>query len=353
MGWTSKPPPPDPNIGLAEKQQADLATQQQNFYQTNIAPAELQQMQQDTQIAGQEAAAQENLQNYQLGVSQQLNDQYQKNFAPVVNQVATDAQQADSSGYQQGLVDQATTTAGQQYASTNAGLQRDLAARGIDPGSGSAVAAMAGSRDAEGLARAQAANSTRLAAKQMGWTAAENAAGIGSGLVGSTLGASTASSNSGLNAATAAASGMNAVSSAGGINNNFSNSQSSNLNSLGELGVSNYSAGVQATQAANGPMNAVVGAVAGGLTAAATGGLSKFLAPPPAPAPSDRRLKRDIRRIGATDYGVALYSYKFAADPTGRMHVGVMADELEKVRPEAVHKRAIAGEFDAVDYSMV
>lgn len=274
MGWTSKPPPPDPNIGLAEKGQADLAKQQQDFYQTNIAPAELQQMQQQTQIAGEQAKSQEALQNYQLGVSQQLNDQYQKNFAPVVNSVATDAQQADSAGYQQGLVDQATTTAGQQFQSTNAGLQRDLAARGIDPGSGNAIAAMAGSRDSEGLARAQAANSTRLAAKQMGWQAAVQAAGVGQGLVGSTLGASQASGASGVNAAQVAATGMNAVSQAQGVNSQYTGSQSGNLNSLGELGVNNYAAGVQATQAANGPMNALAGAAMGAVGAFATGGLS-------------------------------------------------------------------------------
>lgn len=49
---------------------------------------------------------------------------------------------------------------------------------------------------------------------------------------------------------------------------------------------------------------------------------------------SDRRLKYDIKRVGTADNGLAIYSYKF--DPYGPTHIGFMADEVEKVHPEAV-----------------
>lgn len=49
---------------------------------------------------------------------------------------------------------------------------------------------------------------------------------------------------------------------------------------------------------------------------------------------SDRRLKTDIRRIGTAANGLPLYLFRFHGDPSTR--VGVMADEVEKVRPEAV-----------------
>ncbi|MBP2301578.1 tail fiber domain-containing protein [Azospirillum picis] len=49
---------------------------------------------------------------------------------------------------------------------------------------------------------------------------------------------------------------------------------------------------------------------------------------------SDRRVKTDIRRVGALDNGLAVYAYRYAWG--GPVHIGVMADEVEAVRPAAV-----------------
>ena len=72
----------------------------------------------------------------------------------------------------------------------------------------------------------------------------------------------------------------------------------------------------------------------------------------PAPFFSDRRLKEDVKRIGKTDDGLPIYSFKYKGDDAEQTHVGFMADEVEKVKPEAVHKGALNG-FDMVDYSKV
>lgn len=56
----------------------------------------------------------------------------------------------------------------------------------------------------------------------------------------------------------------------------------------------------------------------------------------PAPFFSDRRLKHDIKRIGKTDDGLPIYSFKYKGDDTEQTHVGFMADEVEKVKPDAV-----------------
>jgi polysaccharide export outer membrane protein len=48
--------------------------------------------------------------------------------------------------------------------------------------------------------------------------------------------------------------------------------------------------------------------------------------------PSDRRLKTDIKRIGTHPLGIGIYSYKIF----GKRQIGVMADEVLKVKPEAV-----------------
>ena len=56
------------------------------------------------------------------------------------------------------------------------------------------------------------------------------------------------------------------------------------------------------------------------------------------PAMSDERLKENVKRIGTHDLGVGIYefNYKKGYDLPEGTHIGVMAQELEKVKPEAV-----------------
>jgi hypothetical protein len=60
---------------------------------------------------------------------------------------------------------------------------------------------------------------------------------------------------------------------------------------------------------------------------------------------SDRRLKQNIKRVGIMDNGLPLYSYRYVWG--GPIHIGVMADEVKKIKPHAVFN--VDG-FDAVDY---
>lgn len=64
---------------------------------------------------------------------------------------------------------------------------------------------------------------------------------------------------------------------------------------------------------------------------------------------SDRRTKKDIKRVGKMDKGLNLYSYRYkwdgADDPK---RIGFMADEVERVAPEAVMEGP--GGFSMVDY---
>lgn len=54
----------------------------------------------------------------------------------------------------------------------------------------------------------------------------------------------------------------------------------------------------------------------------------------PAPFFSDERLKHDAKRIGETDDGLPIYSYKYNGDD--RTQIGLMAQDVEKKKPEAV-----------------
>lgn len=62
---------------------------------------------------------------------------------------------------------------------------------------------------------------------------------------------------------------------------------------------------------------------------------------------SDRRLKEDIKKIGTADNGLAIYSYKYIGQPTTQL--GFMADEVEKLHPEAVGE--VHG-FKTLNYEM-
>jgi len=68
---------------------------------------------------------------------------------------------------------------------------------------------------------------------------------------------------------------------------------------------------------------------------------------------SDENLKTDIKRIGTHDLGMGIYTYHYKDGynlPTG-IQVGVMAQEVEKVIPEAVI--VTDSGFKAVNYAML
>lgn len=60
---------------------------------------------------------------------------------------------------------------------------------------------------------------------------------------------------------------------------------------------------------------------------------------------SDRRLKTDIKKVGKLDDGQPVYTYRYRAG--GPTQLGLMAQSVEKVHPEAVTE---VGGFKAVDY---
>lgn len=81
-----------------------------------------------------------------------------------------------------------------------------------------------------------------------------------------------------------------------------------------------------------------------------TGGLSGSNTTTTQPMPffSDRRLKKNIERIGETDEGLPIHKFEYKGDPKGQKHIGLMADEVEQIHPEAVgtHKSG----YKVVDY---
>lgn len=105
-----------------------------------------------------------------------------------------------------------------------------------------------------------------------------------------------------------------------------------------------YAGEVANANRASQSQNAMLGGLFG-LGGAALGGWARggF------PIPSDRRLKTDIKRVGVTDSGLPVYTYRMNAG--GPIQMGVMADEVRDVLPSAVV--TMPNGFDAVDYGQI
>jgi hypothetical protein len=63
---------------------------------------------------------------------------------------------------------------------------------------------------------------------------------------------------------------------------------------------------------------------------------------------SDKRLKTDIEKVGKTNAGLPIYTYKYKGD--NKTQMGVMAQDVEKKTPKAVKE---VGGFKAVNYALV
>lgn len=67
------------------------------------------------------------------------------------------------------------------------------------------------------------------------------------------------------------------------------------------------------------------------------------------PAPSDRRLKSNIARVGTTVFGLPLYRFSYLG--SNEMFTGVMAQDVLGVMPKAVSRDATG--FYSVNYCML
>lgn len=331
----SSAPAPDPQMGEAAKEQVQLSKDQWAYYKDTTAP-----WLQD--LAGQALGIQKStadsanaLTSYQLDNMKKNDSRYWDVAVPFEDQLLSDVNRFDSQGYKDQMVASAVGDVTQSFSGASEQQRRGLARMGVNPNSGKFAAASANMGFEEAKAMANAANKTRQAADQIGLSTKMSMYGGMKGLAG--LGATNASLATG-----AMGTGLNA---ANGINSSGSGIVSANNSSFGTAmsgmtsgisGMGNYAnLGIQAANvnAQNDPFNTMLGAAAGVAT-------SKLI--------SDRRLKKNIRKIGTMADGLGVYQYEYKWG--GSSQIGVMADEVAVLRP-AAHIPNAVGEYSAVDYA--
>lgn len=318
MGWGPDAPSPSKLTGQAQKQMADLAVHQQDWYETNLAPRVLDQMDQQIDISQQIA-------DQQLGLTAKYDQRYwdttakyQDQFYGLVDQYSATDEQSRQAGLARADIQQAAQAGEQQQL-------RSMSRMGINPGSNAYMMARSKAGTDTALASAGASTMARQAAKELGMRYVGAAAGMNEGLIG-------ASQNAAGGALSAGAAGLNAVGAAGNIQNANTNTVGGLWNNVGQLGASLYGTQMQGY----GNQMEMFGTLAG---AGLSWGLPKL---------SDRRLKTNIKRLGTRQDGLGVYAFNYVWG--GQRHVGLMADEVVNVYPDAVVEM---GGYMMVDYSKV
>lgn len=289
------------------------------------------------------ASSQQAAQDQQMRQAQDYYNYMQSTFRPVERQLVSQAQNFNTEAYQNQLAAKAAADAGRAFTQTQEASNRAMAGMGVNPNSGRFASMQ--NQNALGLAamKSAAMTGTRQQAQQMGYARMLDAAGLGRGLSG----ASTAAYGGAVGAGNAAGSMymapgnqfMSGMGQAGQTFNAGFNNQMQGLGNVLSAQTSAYNTGLNAQ---------------GEVWGAGLGALGRFgtsFIPTPTPTPSDIRVKENIERVG-THFrtGLPVYEFNYIHVPNKRYR-GVMAQDVEKVYPQAVE--TMHDGIKAVNYEML
>lgn len=314
-GGGSSAPPPDPRLVDAQIRSMgiqDQAIQDILAQSREMLPVQKEQMQ------------------FGLDTAKTAYDQSQEDRAYALDRRSAltglqDQVIADAKGFN--TAERTAELTGQAGADVNAAFSaardqsaRDMARRGITPGSGKALAMGNSMEMAQAAATAGATSKAREAARTEGYALTDRATNVLAGYPAmgmATTGQGAGYGTTGLTVANQGAAGANAgFQSAAQI-----------AGSMGTNATGMYSVQQQAKTAADSQSGSMFGSILG---AGATLGAA-YLG-----RPSDRRLKTNIVAVGGDERtGLTLYEFDYIDGTPGRWR-GVMADEVARARPDAV-----------------
>lgn len=178
------PPAADPNIGLAQKELAEISRDYLNMFKTEIWPSTKEAMLKQEVRADEQFQLDKAIQTEQVQLAKENRERYQKYGYPLQEQIFKEAEtaggQEDINRYMGLAVGDVKNAFGIQ-ADANA---RGMKAYGIDPTSGKYQSGMRQSGITQAAAEAAAATKAYDAARQLGWAKKMDATALAQGSFG-------------------------------------------------------------------------------------------------------------------------------------------------------------------------
>ena len=248
--------------------------------------------------------------------------------------LAQDARSFNTEDKANELAGKAMADVNQGFANVEGQQTRAMARMGVTPDSGKALAMGNQTAIAKATALAAAGSGARDRARTEGYALTDRATNALAGYPAMGMQATQSGAGFGASGTTIANQGLAGMNSGYGAAGTMAGQMGSNA--TGMFGAqASYKVGADKAAADANPMGALIGA--GAQLGAAS---IKY---------SDRRLKQDIELVGRDERtGLNLYEFAYKGEP-GKRWVGVMADEVREVAPDAVHRGADG--FDSVDYA--
>lgn len=276
----TKAPKPDPNIGLAQKELSDLATQQYKDFKETVWPEIIRQSQAQETLAQEWQDKQMALADKNAAIADEYYARMKEKFYPLQDKMVQEAMNYNTEGNYQTMANRALgdVNAQNELARKNQAMQ--MAQYGVNPASGAYVGANQAINTMGAANAAAASNRAYTAAKELGWNLGMVTSGLGAGLPGqqaSSTGMAMNLGNSGMNT------GQLPINNAMTLGNSYSQGYSGAMQGwgqVGNLGIQNYNTQVgawNAQQAANAQRSGGLGSAIGGLIGAGiSGGATGF-----------------------------------------------------------------------------
>lgn len=349
-GGGGSAPSPDPNIGIAQRQMAQIQQDYLEQFKSEVWPAMKAQAEKQDARADEQFALDKETQRFQSGIAKEQYQRYTDVYKPLQDKLIGQAQGYNTQGNFERQAALAMGDVKDQFTQQREQQNMQMRSYGINPSSGRYQGANNAAGVMEAASSASAATKARNAAEQLGWAKSMDALALGSGVFGNqatSTGLALTAGNQALNAGQTSMANYGALGSASAQATGTANQ---GWGTIGQLGVSKYNADVNAysaTQQANAANNAAMGSTLGSLAGAGAYYLKG----------SDIRAKENIELVGYLPNGLAIYEYEYKPEFKDRKffghgrHRGVMAHEVERVIPEAV--MTLDDGYKVVDYSKV
>lgn len=349
-GGGGSAPAPDPNIGIAQRELAEISKEYLNQWKTEVWPKMKEQADQQDKRADEQFEIDKEIQLKQKAIADEQYARYESTYRPLQDRIVKEANEYDTEANRERMAAEAIGDTKNAFAIKAQDDERKMQSYGINPTSGQFTGMRNANSVLEAATSAAAATRTREAAKQLGWAKTMDAIGLGSGVFGNqatSTGLALNAGSQGLNA------GQVSMGNYGAMGNSMGQAYGGAMQGwgqVGNLGVQKYNADVNAYEArtkAAAQESAGFGSMVGSLAGTAA---KLYLG-------SDIRTKENIEVVGQLPNGLLVYEYEYKPEFKDRKYFGrgryrgVMAHEVEQVIPEAVFETEDG--YKVVDYSKV